>query len=162
MKRLWLAVLLLASPVMAEVPFSTAFSGIWHGVGIQVDAQDWPMELRLSPDGAAVEYASLDCGGTWDYLRMDEAQILAVERITYGLEECLDGGLVRLQAYGDGMLLYLWFDNNSNPVAAAVLIEGAMRMENYDALLRLTLEAVGKGFVKGPEGADVSVGEIKT
>ncbi len=162
MKNLWILLVFLGFPALAGENFAAANAGIWHGVGIQVDAQDWPMELRLSPDDAGVDYASLECGGDWRYLKVDEEQVLAVEKITYGVEECLDGGLVRLQAYGDGMLVYRWFDNNGNAVAAAVLIEGPMRMDNYDALLRLTVEAMGKGFVKGPEAADVFVGEVKT
>lgn len=162
MKNIWILVTFLAAPVWAGDSFATAHSGVCHGVGIQVDAQEWPMELRLSPDEAEVDYEALLCGGKWRYLKVDEAQILAVEKITYGKDECLDGGLVRLMEYRDDMLVYRWFDNNSNPVAGAVLMQGPMRMDTYDALLRLTIEAMGKGFVKGQEGANVSVGEVKT
>ncbi len=162
MKQVLIFLLLLASPAMAGGSLAQNNAGAWHGVGIQVDALDWPMELTLRADGADVAYSTLECGGEWRFFKATGAQVLAFENITVGVDKCLDGGLVQLQPYRDGMLIYRWFDNTGTAVAAAVLIPGAMRTDTYDALLRLTLDAVGDGFVSGAGAENVSVGEIKT
>jgi len=155
--------LLLATPLSAAETFVNTHGGLWHGVGIQVDGQEWPMELQLEPGHVLVEYPTLDCGGYWTGLRNNKDLMLAIEHITHGITECLDGGLVRLKEYGDSALIYRWYDNNGTPVAAAVLVIGPMLAKEYDALRALTLEGAGKGFIKGPDGAtDVSVGEQKT
>ncbi len=161
MKTLWILLTLLATPLWAGEAFSTRFPGVWHGIGIQIDAQEWPMELRLSPGAAEVEYPSLQCGGNWRFLKETPDQIVAVEKVTYGLDECLDGGLVRLESYQDSLLVYRWYDNAGKAVAGAVLIEGPMRPGTEKALLRLTIEALGKGFVKGEDTTDVDIGDIR-
>lgn len=160
MKALIAAILCCATPLFAQdLPRDNA--GVWHGVGVQVDAQDWAMELTLGDEAPKVNYPSLKCGGEWEYLKVNEAQILAIERITYGQRECLDGGLVRLEEHDDDMLIYRWFDKAGTAIAAAVLIHGEMRDDTYGALLRLTLEAVGMAFITGPEGTVIDLKENK-
>ena len=153
-----LMAILIATPVFAG-GFAAQKAGDWHGVGVQVDAQDWSMELTLDGDGAAVDYATTGCGGEWRYLKVADDKIVAIEDITYGMDICLDGGLVQLTDYRDDMLLYRWFDTAGTVVAGAILVKGQMPEGNYDALLLLTLEALGKGFVNG--GAGVVLKENK-
>ena len=76
--------------------------------------------------------------------------ITAIERITHGITECLDGGVISAELYDDHSLFYRWFDKSGKAVAAAILIEGEFRMENEDALLDLTMQAVGNYFIEGP------------
>lgn len=159
LKAILTVAMLIATPVLAD-EFAVQKAGEWHGVGVQVDAQDWSMELTVDVDGAAVEYATTGCGGAWRYLKVTDDKIVAIEDITYGMDICLDGGLVELADYHDDMLLYRWFDTAGTFVAGAVLMQGEMREDNYDALLLLTLEAVGKGFVDGGEGVVIEENKI--
>lgn len=158
-KAVLTVVMLTATPAFAD-SFATQKTGMWHGVGVQVDAQDWSMELTLDEYAAAVDYATTDCGGEWRYLKVTDDKIVAIEDITYGEDICLDGGLVQLTDYRDDMLFYRWFDTAGAVVAGAVLMQGEMREDNYDALLLLTLEAFGKGFVDGGEGVTLEENKI--
>ncbi|MHA1127373.1 MAG: hypothetical protein ACTSRN_00290 [Alphaproteobacteria bacterium] len=158
-KAVLTAVLLIATPVLSD-GFSTQRAGMWHGVGVQVDAQDWSMELTVDVDRATVDYATTDCGGEWRYLKVADDKIVAIEDITYGEDICLDGGLVQLTDYRDDMLFYRWFDTSGAVVAGAILMQGEMREDNYDALLLLTLEAFGKGFINGGEGVTLEENKI--
>ncbi|MEE9453641.1 MAG: hypothetical protein V3V13_04580 [Paracoccaceae bacterium] len=161
MKYIFVLILTFATPAFAQENLANIHAGLWHGVGVQIDGPDWEMQLTLGDGATMVAYPTLDCGGEWQDIKVDATQILAVERITYGMEDCLDGGLIRLQEYGEGMLIYHWFDNSGKALAAAVLLRGEMRDDTYNALHALTLEAVGKGFIMGPDMLDIDIGEIR-
>ena len=147
MIRLMILAFLIALPI-GTLPMEKA--GQWHAVGVQIDGLDWPMSVEIFADTASVDYPSLNCGGDWDFLKTSEDSIAAIERITYGFNECLDGGLIKVEIYDDHALFYRWFDKSGKAVAGAVLIEGELRMENYDALLDLTMQALGNYFIEGP------------
>lgn len=147
MLRAMLIAFLIALP-LDLMPVEKA--GKWHAVGVQIDGFEWPMSVEISENFATVDYPSLNCGGDWSYLKVSETDITAIENITYGINECLDGGLIRIEIYDDNSLFYRWFDKSGKTVAGAVLIDGEMRMENYDALLDLTMQALGNYFIEGP------------
>lgn len=147
MIRMMIVAFLIALPV-GLMPVEKA--GQWHAVGVQIDGYEWSMSVEIFEDTASVDYPSLDCGGDWDFLKTSEDSITAIEHITYGLDRCLDGGLVRIEIYDDNSLFYRWFDKSGKAVAGAILIEGELRMENYDALLDLTMQALGNYFIEGP------------
>ena len=157
MIRLVILSFLIALPIG---PLPVEKAGFWHGVGVQIDGFEWPMSVEIFEDTASVDYPSLNCGGDWDYLKTSDASITAIERITYGINECLDGGLVKIEIYDDHSLFYRWFDKSGKAVAGVILIEGELRMENYDALLDLTIQAVGNYFIEGPT-ARIDMGDDK-
>ncbi len=160
MFRFLLLPLIIALPVDDE-PLPQSREGVWQGAGVQIDGQDWPMTVTIMPDRSLVDYPSLGCGGHWDYLNFDAFQITAVERITYGVDQCLDGGLIQVSVYDEHSLYYQWFDKSGKVVAGVILIEGELRMDNYDALLALTMQAVGNYFVEGPTAQiDMDNGEL--
>lgn len=160
MRFLWIIVALLSSPALAQ-DFPTANAGNWHGVGVQIDGFDWGISVAIGPEVSEVEYPSLNCGGQWTYLKVTDEQILASERITVGINECLDGGLVRVSTHDENSLIYRWFDHAGKVAAAAILIEGELDVSNYKALLSLTIDAMGIDFIEGPN-AIITVGENKT
>lgn len=153
-------VLLAGAPVLAD-GFAADNAGEWHGVGIQIDGQEWSFSLSIDADTAKIDYDSTECGGHLDYLKTTEDRIIAIEKLTFGLDVCLDGGLVKIDRYDENALLYQFFDRAGTVVAKAILIEGAYDEGRYQALRKLTLEKVGKGFVKGPE-AEIFFGDDKT
>lgn len=153
---------LMAGSAVADDLFTSKFSGVWHGVGLQIDAQDWGVQIEVNDEQTLIQYLPDTCSGNWAYLKVDEEQLVAVEHITEGDEICLDGGLVRLQPYDEGMLLYKWYDVAGEVLAAAILIEGELNKENYDALLDLTRNALDSDFVVGPYGAKMSIGNNET
>lgn len=157
---LWIIIALLSSPTLAQ-DFPTVNAGNWHGVGVQIDGFDWGISVSIEPGVSEVEYPSLNCGGQWTYLKVTDEQILAAERILVGVDECLDGGLVRVSNHDENSLIYRWFDHAGKVAAAAILIEGGLDVSNYKALLSLTIDAVGVDFIEGP-GAIITVGENKT
>ncbi len=147
MFRILIPILLLALPATAQ-NFPQNREGVWHGVGVQIDGYDWAITVTIRPEQTSIDYPTLDCGGRWDYLKVTDDQIVAVERILYGIENCLDGGLVKV-ADNDGVsLIYNWFDSAGNLAAAAVLIEGTLEMDEYKPLLDLTMDSVGQDFIQ--------------
>lgn len=113
-------------------------TGTWEGEGRQWNAGDrtqdpddeWP--LRVTVAGAAsslsgaIEYPSLQCGGTLEYVgpnRDPGAQpgdAVFRERVTFGTANCADGGTVLLRRSGRD-LIYAWAIDGSTTTAAARL-----------------------------------------
>ena len=145
MLRLILAAFLFFFPVMANagdlLPETKA--GTWHGVGVQTDMFVWSMEVVFNGlQKAEVFYIGSECGGVWHYLSANEDRIMASEEITYGQDFCISGGWVWIDSLEDNLLIYRWFDTEGTLFAVAVLWEGSMRNENYDALLDFTLDTL--------------------
>jgi hypothetical protein len=96
-----LAGLLAATPARAET-----LSGRWCGIGEQSnpggEKSYWTINLRLDGREGHIEYPSLDCGGVLTFERTDSSVNMHFfrERITYGRDRCLDGGLLGVQQIG--------------------------------------------------------------
>ncbi len=144
--------LLVVLPAFAKDNFTK-----WHGVGIQIDGQDWSMEISLGEEKSTVDYPTTDCGGEWRHIRKSKTKLVAVEILSYGIDLCLDAGLINLVPVGEDRLLYQWFDSAGKIAATAILVPGELREDNYDALLKLTLEEVGLDFIEGPESFGITV-----
>lgn len=162
MRRLVFVVsLLFGNVALSEGNFPEVNAGLWQGVGIQIDGQEWSLSADIGTTSSDISYESAECGGTWNYLKVTEDRIMAVENLSFGLDVCLDGGLVKIERFDENSLLYSFFDQAGVVVAKAILIEGTYNESRYQALRRLTLEKVGKGFVKGPD-AIIKFGDDKT
>lgn len=148
-----LTALAFGSAALAADKFTKANAGTWQGVGIQIDGQEWSMSLSIDPTASEVAYDGGKCGGTWTHIRVTDDRIVAVEKLTAGLDICLDGGLLQVERFDENSLLYSYFDKAGDVVASAVLVEGEFRQDRYPALRQLTLDGLGKGFVKGPDAA---------
>ncbi len=137
-----------------------SLEGSWHGAGVQIDGLDWPMTVEIEDGIARVDYPSLECGGHWDFIKSSDEHIMAIERITYGVNECLDGGLIRAEVYVGYGLKYEWFDKSGKTVASSILLRGEYNEAEYDSLLDLTMQAVGNYFIEGPT-ARIDMGDGK-
>lgn len=157
---LCLIAIILAPAAFAFDRFSETNAGTWQGVGVQIDGQEWSMGLIIDPISSTVSYDGGNCSGTWTHIRVTEAHLVAVEKLTIGLDSCLDGGLLKVERLDENTLLYSYFDKAGDIVAKAILIEGEYRQDRYKALRALTLERIGKGFIKG-QGAIIQFGDDK-
>jgi hypothetical protein len=97
-------------------------SGYWCGVGEQENADGtrsyWSANLLLRGAEGNMHYPSLDCGGTLTFERTDDNVHSYRERIEYGRDHCLDGGLVRVEQRGASVR---WEWTGSGIRATAVL-----------------------------------------
>ena len=88
--------------LLAAVPaHAQPLTGYWCGVGEQSNPDgtrsDWTARMHLTGPGGTMDYPSLDCGGTLTFERRDGDVHLYRERITYGRDRCIDGGLVAVE-----------------------------------------------------------------
>ena len=97
-------------------------SGYWCGVGEQANPDGtksyWSANLLLRGAEGNMHYPSLDCGGTLTFERTDNNVHSYRERIDYGRDHCLDGGLVRVEQQGASVR---WEWTGSGIRATAVL-----------------------------------------
>lgn len=116
----------------------TDLSGTWAGEGRQWNTLDrtgdpddeWPLRVTVAGRGqslsGSVEYPTLQCGGTLEYVgpnsdpgaQMGDAVFR--ETITYGTDNCANGGTVLLRRSGRD-LIYAWAIDGSVTTAAARL-----------------------------------------
>lgn len=96
---------------------SPALHGIWTGTGLQ-DGSTWTIRLTLGGARPVIEYPSLSCGGHWEAIPSAKAGTFRfVERITYGLDECVPDGYVTLTVAEPG-LRYEWSTTENGPIEA--------------------------------------------
>lgn len=116
-RRLMLVCLLASAPAEAQT-----LSGQWCGWAEQTGPGDrrteWSAILSLKGPTGSMEYPSLDCGGTLTFEGTDGNIHLYRERIAYGRDRCLDGGLVGVEPVGTSIR---WEWTGSGARATALL-----------------------------------------
>lgn len=99
-----------ADPPAPNIPHWLA--GNWDGTGQQSNGASWSMRLmaRALKDKYSVKisYPSLKCGGHWTLVQGDDKQARFVEHITFGTDQCIDGGAVTLGLAGSDTLTFHW------------------------------------------------------
>ena len=115
----------------------TSLAGTWVGEGKQWNDGDrsgdpddeWTVRIGLGASGASggtIEYPDLACGGTLEYVGPNTdagaqaGDMIFREKLTYGTDNCADGGTVLLRPSGDA-LIYAWAIDGYAAVAAARL-----------------------------------------
>jgi hypothetical protein len=100
----YLRVMVLFTLAAAVTSQAQTLSGHWCGVGEQdnpgAEKSYWSAHLTLSGAEGFMEYPSLDCGGTLTFERAEAGVHYYRERITFGRDRCLDGGLVAIEQVG--------------------------------------------------------------
>jgi hypothetical protein len=90
--------------LIAGTAHAQTLSGTWCGVGEQTDPDGrksyWSAHMRLMGAHGRMDYPSLACGGTLDFERIEGPVHYYRERIDYGLERCIDDGLVAVKPVG--------------------------------------------------------------
>ena len=104
--RAMLVCLLASVPAQAQT-----LSGQWCGMAEQTGPgqhrSEWPAIVQLKGPTGYTEYPSLKCGGTLTFERMEGNVHLYRERIDYGRDLCLDGGLLGVEPQGTS-IRYQW------------------------------------------------------
>jgi len=102
--------------------------GRWIGVGIQYDTQsEWDVVMKLHRDApiggriGTIEYPSLPCRA--DLIRDgEEGDVLVMtEKITDGVDKCVDGGKIRIPRKPGSRLDWRWFFPSGEEGAKASL-----------------------------------------
>jgi hypothetical protein len=100
-------------------------SGSWCGVGEQTNPDGskshWTARMHLAGQHGRMDYPSLDCGGTLTFVRAEGLIHFYRERITYGRDRCVDGGLVAVEPV-EASVRWNW--KGSGIRASAVLAPG--------------------------------------
>jgi hypothetical protein len=109
--------LLAVTPARAEL-----LSGYWCGVAEQTNPDGtkshWSANLLLKGEEGHMEYPSLDCGGPLTFERTENGTHFHRERIAYGRDRCIDGGLIAVEKSGTSVR---WEWTGSDVKATAVL-----------------------------------------
>ena len=113
---------LLASMLMGLPALGQTLSGEWCGEAEQIGPGDhrsrWSATLTLKGPTGRMDYPSLDCGGTLLFERVDGSVSFFRERIDYGHDRCIDGGLISVEPVG-ASVHWEWSGSGAN--AAAML-----------------------------------------
>jgi len=151
MLRILLLVSLALFPTasFAESDFYNRNSGAWRGVGVQDDGRNWAIELSVSSLLITVAYPSIPCGGVWVKHSSNRDRLLASEQIKTGLDLCIDGSFVVLEARNT-TLIARWYDASATVYALAVLQRNNPAISGYDAQLATTLNAIKKAQAIDP------------
>jgi hypothetical protein len=118
------AVLLLLS--VTNVRAQEALAGVWAGTAIQVfpngKITTWTINMTIDARGnaTAIDYPSLNCGGTLSYLRTVGDIREFRETLTYGKEKCVDNGTVGFREKLGKLIWYWSGEGTVNPTGIDV------------------------------------------
>ena len=124
-----------------EVRSSTPnLTGQWVGEGIQSDGSAWLVEINITGTNgercAKVDYPEIPCGG---YLNCQDAsnadELLAVEVLSYGTDDCVDLGQVKIVLTGANRLRFNWI---ADELTAKALLQ--RKLSRWDSAATVTRE----------------------
>ncbi len=97
--------LMLAPGLSASKPKPSPVAGKWAGKTKEdADVYQTKIQIKRKPvkgrRGGSVNYPSFPCGGKLIFLSRKKNRCFFRETLTYGLDNCYDGGLVRLSKSG--------------------------------------------------------------
>ena len=107
-------------PVPAQPP-ADALEGVWEGAGVQTNDSSWSIRVTIGDGKYLVEYPSLTCKGTLSLTEKTAGYLRAVETITSGKGNCIDGGVVVLVWRQPQEVDYLWYFPDGKMGAIGVL-----------------------------------------
>ena len=98
-------------------------NGTWEGTGYQTDNNEtWTMQLTVRNKRYKIEYPSLKCGGRWIPLGIDGSRARFIERITFGLEDCVDNGNVVIERLSGRQIAYRFSNRGTRTVTASAIL----------------------------------------
>jgi hypothetical protein len=122
--RILAVCVLAAGPAQAQT-----LSGHWCGTGEQTNPDGskshWTASMRLAGAAGHMDYPSLDCGGTLTLERSEGEVHFYRERISYGHDRCIDGGLLAVEPVGTSMR---WEWTGSDVKATALLTPHCLQL----------------------------------
>jgi hypothetical protein len=97
--------------------------GTWEGTGYQIDNNElWPMKLTVRKKRYKIEYPSLNCGGRWIPLSINRIRARFIEKITFGLQECVNKGNVVIERLSRRQIAYRFSNHGTREVTASAIL----------------------------------------
>lgn len=82
---------------------SNGLGGSWEGNITQSDTSiTYDMKMILYGKVGNIDYPSLSCGGTLEFVKTDGTTFWYKEHITFGKDKCIDGGLIQIRKHALG------------------------------------------------------------
>jgi hypothetical protein len=98
-------------------------NGTWEGTGYQTDNNEtWTMKLTVRNNRYKIEYPSLKCGGRWIPLSIDGRRAAFIEKITFGLADCVDNGNVVIERLSVRQIAYRFSNRGTRTVTASAIL----------------------------------------
>jgi hypothetical protein len=116
---------LLASAVSAQgkTPKVKWLNGTWEGTGYQIDNNEtWTMKLTVRGRAYRIEYPSLQCGGKWIPLSINQSHARFIEKITENLEACTNNGNVVIEKLSRRQIAFRYANRGSGEVTASAIL----------------------------------------
>jgi hypothetical protein len=102
---------------------ATWLNGSWEGTGYQIDSDTtWKMNFRARGRRFSIEYPTLKCSGTWRLVRVNSREAIFRERITAGLSECVNQGVVTIERLNGRQLAYRFSYAGTTQVSASGIL----------------------------------------
>jgi hypothetical protein len=118
-----LIALAFASSVFAQNKQRSWLTGTWEGTGYQIDNNEtWTMKLTVRGNRYIIEYPSLKCSGRWTPVSINARRATFRERITVGLEQCVDRGKVVVERLSARQVAYRFVNNGERNVNASAIL----------------------------------------
>ena len=113
----------LTSVVSSQSKTGSWLNGTWEGTGYQIDNNEtWTMKLTVRGKRYKIEYPSLKCGGRWIPLSIDSSRARFIEKITFGLEDCVDNGNVVIERLSPRQIAYRFSNRGTREVTASGIL----------------------------------------
>ena len=94
--------------VGSETTIPDFLTGGWDGWGVQESGGAWSIAVTVQGLAVEIVYPSLNCGGVLELLWADDETARFRESLSFGLENCVDGGEVVLTSVSENHVEYHW------------------------------------------------------
>ncbi|MDF1547690.1 MAG: hypothetical protein P1P88_07695 [Bacteroidales bacterium] len=112
----------------AQKKKSEWINGIWRGTGFQLDnSSSWSIRFVANTKTKIykIDYGTLSCGGNWELVSIDENRAVFIEKITDGVDKCLNGSTIIITFVSDNYLSYSCFSPGGKKLDACSTLERA-------------------------------------
>jgi hypothetical protein len=119
--------LVLVPSLAAQKRSASWLRGAWEGTGYQTDDNTtWAMKataktLKGGRRAFRIDYPSLNCGGRWKLLNMNQSRARFREVLDHGQDQCSDKGLVTIERIGR-QLIFLYANQGSCKITASAVL----------------------------------------
>ena len=103
-------------------------NGIWRGTGFQLNnSSSWAIRFEANAKVKLykIDYGSLNCGGIWELVSIDENRAIFTEKIIDGLDKCLNGSSIIITYVNKNYLSYSCFAPGAKKLDACSTLERA-------------------------------------
>lgn len=124
-----LLLLVLVSTAASQAKQTSWLRGAWEGTGYQTDdGSTWPMKLTITRSKGrgrtfSIDYRSLNCGGRWKLLSLNQSKARFREQLRYGKDKCANNGLVVVERISGRQIVFLFSYENSREITASAVLK---------------------------------------